>query len=49
MAPSELFPQLATIAADGRKRRGVDFDPYAYPFNLDDLISPASAARIIGG
>lgn len=40
MAPSELFSQRATRILTTNRPGLVDFEPYAYSFNFDDLISP---------
>ncbi|KAJ4365676.1 hypothetical protein N0V83_008296 [Neocucurbitaria cava] len=40
MAPSELFSQRAFLTNIGDRSSMVDFEPYAYSFNFDDLVSP---------
>ncbi|KAF2278434.1 uncharacterized protein EI97DRAFT_456834 [Westerdykella ornata] len=41
MAPSELFSQRAYLSkSEPWDAREMDWEPYAYPFNTDDLISP---------
>ncbi|KAF2737953.1 hypothetical protein EJ04DRAFT_550220 [Polyplosphaeria fusca] len=40
MAPSELFSQRAYPITTGKHSGMIDFEPYAYQFNFNDLISP---------
>ncbi|OAL46031.1 hypothetical protein IQ07DRAFT_647672 [Pyrenochaeta sp. DS3sAY3a] len=40
MAPSELFSQRAFLTNIGDRSGMVDFEPHAYSFNFDDLVSP---------
>lgn len=49
MAPSELFSQRAFLTNIGERSSMVDFEPYAYSFNFNDLISPYPWSAWKGG
>lgn len=49
MAPSELFSQRAFLTNIGERSSMVDFEPYAYSFNFNDLISPYPWSAWNGG